>query len=99
VTRSQVAVETLGTFYLLLPLLGGAVVHGACMKYGWFGFLVRPMDAGRRLGGRAIFGHSKTFRGPIMVAVGAWAVHGFQRGASRESAPTARPVCDPWASS
>ena len=37
--------EVLGTVYLLLPLLGGAVVHGACMKYGWLAFLARPMDA------------------------------------------------------
>jgi hypothetical protein len=63
--------EGLGTLYLLLPLLGGALAHGLCMKYGWLAFLARPIDAGRTLGGRAVFGHSKTWRGPILVALGA----------------------------
>jgi hypothetical protein len=80
VTRSQALLDILGTAYWLLPLLGGAAVHGACMKFGWFGFLARPMDGGRRLQGRPVFGHSKTFRGPIMVAAGAAAVYALQSG-------------------
>lgn len=71
--------EILGTVYLLLPLVGGAAVHGACMKYGWLAFLARPMDRGRRLGGQPIFGHSKTWRGPVAVALGAAAVYALQR--------------------
>lgn len=79
-TGSQTALEILGTLYVLLPLLGAAIAHGACMKYGWLGFLARPMDAGRTFRGRPIFGHSKTFRGPIMVAVGSAIVYALQRG-------------------
>lgn len=71
--------EVGGTLYLLAPLLGGAVVHGACMKFGWLASLARPMDFGRELGGRPLFGHSKTFRGPILVAAGAAAVYALQR--------------------
>ena len=72
--------EILGTAYWGLPLLGGAIVHGACMKFGWVGFLARPMDGGRRLRGRPVFGHSKTFRGPVLVAVGSAAVYALQCG-------------------
>ena len=50
--RNVVVQDALGTFYLLAPLIGGAVVHGACM----LGFLARPTDGGRTLGGRPRFG-------------------------------------------
>jgi hypothetical protein len=78
VTSSHLVREILGTAYLLLPLLGGAAVHGICMKYGWLAFLARPMDGGRCYRGRPLFGHSKTFRGPVLVAVGAAAVFTLQ---------------------
>jgi CDP-2,3-bis-(O-geranylgeranyl)-sn-glycerol synthase len=71
--------ELLGVVYLLAPLLGGAVVHGVCMRQGWLAFLARPMDFGRTWRGRAIFGHSKTFRGPLLVAAGSAAVYALQR--------------------
>jgi hypothetical protein len=71
--------EIAGAAYLCLPLLGGAVVHGVCMRQGWLAFLARPIDAGRRLRGRPIFGDSKTWRGPVTVAAGATAVYGLQR--------------------
>jgi len=62
--------ELAGTAYLLLPLLGGAVAHGLCMKYGWLSWLKRPIDAGASWRGRPLFGASKTWRGPVMVAAG-----------------------------
>ena len=71
--------EVAGAAYLCLPLLGGAIVHGACMKYAWLGFLARPIDGGRTLRGRPLFGHSKTWRGPLAVSAGAAAVFGLQR--------------------
>ena len=63
----------------MLPLLGGAVVHGLCLRYGWLGFLARPIDAGRTLHGRPLLGHSKTLRGPLTVAAGAGVVWTLQR--------------------
>ena len=72
--------ELLGVVLLLLPLIGGALVHGLCTKYGWLGFLAKPIDAGRSFRGRPIFGHSKTFRGPVCVAAGAAAVWALQQG-------------------
>jgi len=70
--------EILGTAYLLLPVLSGAAVHGLCMRYGWLACLARPMDAGRRFRGRPLFGASKTFRGPVAVALGAAAAFALQ---------------------
>jgi CDP-2,3-bis-(O-geranylgeranyl)-sn-glycerol synthase len=37
------------------------------------------MDGGTTLRGRPLFGHSKTFRGPILVAIGFAAVYTLQR--------------------
>jgi hypothetical protein len=67
----------LGTVLLLLPLLGGAAVHGVCMRFDWLAFLKQPIDGGRTSRGRRVFGHSKTWRGPVLVALGAalvWAL-------------------------
>ena len=71
--------EIAGVTYLLVPLLGAALMHGTFMKYGWLAFLARPMDFGRTFRGRPLFGHSKTFRGPILVAIGAQAIFAVQR--------------------
>lgn len=81
--------EVLGTAYLLLPLLGGAVVHGVCMKYGWLAFLARPIDGGRTLRGRPLFGPSKTLRGPLLVSFGTAAVFAFQAGPLHRLEPLA----------
>jgi CDP-2,3-bis-(O-geranylgeranyl)-sn-glycerol synthase len=67
---TSLAREIAATAWLLLPLLAGAVVHGLCMKHGWLAFLARPIDGDRTWRGRPIFGHSKTFRGPVCVAAG-----------------------------
>lgn len=71
--------EVLGVAYQLLPLLGGAAVHGLCMRNGWLGFLARPIDGGRSFRGRPLFGASKTWRGPLLVALGAGAVWALQQ--------------------
>lgn len=68
----------LGIAYLLLPLLGGGVFHGLCMKYEWFSLLKRPIDCGRTVRGRRLFGANKTFRGPVAVGLGAALVLGLQ---------------------
>ena len=70
--------ELAGSVYLLFPLLGGALLHGACMKYGWLAALKRPIDAGARWRGRPLFGANKTWRGPATVAVGAGAFLALQ---------------------
>jgi hypothetical protein len=71
--------EILGTAWLLLPLVGGALLHGLCMRQGWLAFLARPIDGGIALGKRPLFGRSKTWRGPVTVAIGAGAVWALQQ--------------------
>jgi hypothetical protein len=82
--------EIAGTLYLLLPLLGGALAHGLCMKQGWLAFLARPIDAGATWRGERLFGHSKTLRGPILVAVGSAAVFALQQEVLHRFAPFAQ---------
>jgi hypothetical protein len=71
--------EILATVYLLAPLLGGAIAHGVCMRFDWLAFLKRPIDGGRSWRGRRLFGHSKTWRGPLLVAAGSGAVWWLQQ--------------------
>lgn len=65
-------------------MLGAALLHGLCLRYDWLAFLARPIDGGRTWRGRPIFGHSKRWRGPIVVAAGAGAVFALQRQALHE---------------
>jgi CDP-2,3-bis-(O-geranylgeranyl)-sn-glycerol synthase len=76
---AALARELLATLWLLAPLLGGALFHGLCMRQGWLAALARPIDAGRSWRGRAVFGHSKTWRGPVCVAAGSGACFALQQ--------------------
>lgn len=67
-----------GLLYLLLPLLGGAIASGLCIRFGWLRALARPIDGGRTLGGRPIFGPNKTLRGVLAVVIGNTLVLGLQ---------------------
>ena len=80
-------VEFAGTLYLLLPLLGGAIFHGLCMKRGWLVALARPIDGGKTWRGRPLFGRTKTYRGPIAVAIGAALTWELQRSVLHGWAP------------
>jgi CDP-diglyceride synthetase len=70
--------DLLGTSYLLAPLLGGAVFHGLCVRYGWLSFLARPIDRGRTLRKAPVFGANKTYRGLAALALGTGALAGLQ---------------------
>jgi hypothetical protein len=60
------------------------------MKYGWLALLARPVDRGAKWRGEPLFGHSKTFRGPILVAAGSAAVFALQQEVLHCFAPFAR---------
>jgi CDP-archaeol synthase len=55
---------------LLMPLLLGLVCHGLCMKFRWLSQLATPIDQGRTLRGRRLFGVNKTYRGIVVVGLG-----------------------------
>jgi hypothetical protein len=71
-------IELLRISYMLLPLLLGLAIHGLCMKFGWLGFLGRPIDGGKTFRGRRLFGSNKTYRGIIAVGLGTAAGLGIQ---------------------
>jgi CDP-2,3-bis-(O-geranylgeranyl)-sn-glycerol synthase len=62
--------EFLKVSYLLSPLLVGLAAHGMCIRFGWLRSLARPIDAGKTLRGRQLFGANKTYRGIVAVALG-----------------------------
>jgi hypothetical protein len=55
--------------FLGSPLLPAAIAHGLCIKYDWLDGLKRPLDFGRRLKGKRIFGDHKTWRAPVIYVV------------------------------
>lgn len=63
----QLAAEFL---YLYAPLLLSAAISGVVMRQNWLAFSRRPIDAGRTLGGKRIFGDSKTWRGVLVAVLG-----------------------------
>ncbi|HET8937548.1 MAG TPA: CDP-archaeol synthase [Polyangiales bacterium] len=56
--------------YLYAPLLLSAAISGVVMRQDWLAFARRPIDAGRLLHGKRIFGDSKTWRGVLVAVVG-----------------------------
>ena len=70
--------EFLKVSYTLVPLLLGLTVHGLCIRFGWLGWLARPIDAGATLGGKRLFGVNKTYRGIVAVALGTGAGFALQ---------------------
>src|SRR5262245_14949240 len=70
--------EFLNVSYTLSPLLVGLAFHGLCIKFGWLGWLARPIDAGATLRGQPLLGANKTYRGVLAVALGTAAGVGLQ---------------------
>jgi hypothetical protein len=64
--------------YLLLPLLGGALANGLCIRFGWLHRLAVPLDRGICLRGKMLFGPNKTVRGIVLIGLGNMVVFGVQ---------------------
>lgn len=70
--------QVLQVAYLLLPLLGGALANGLCIRFGWLHRLAVPIDRGICFRGRRLFGPNKTVRGIVLVGLGNMVVFGVQ---------------------
>lgn len=55
---------------LFAPFVAGLLAHGLSLRFGWPRSLGAPIDRGRTLRGRPLFGASKTWRGVVAVALG-----------------------------
>jgi hypothetical protein len=56
--------------WLLAPLFVGLAFHGLCIRFRWLRRLAIPVDGGRTLRGKRLFGDNKTWRGIVAVALG-----------------------------
>ena len=70
--------ELLRIAYLFLPLLGGAVAQGLCIRYNWLSALAHPVDFHLTIRQRRLFGDNKTLRGFIIFSLGATLVFVLQ---------------------
>jgi len=70
--------EFLQMAYLFLPLLGGALFHGLCVRYHWLAFLARPLDYRATVRGQRLFGDHKTLRGVLAIGIGSMFVMAVQ---------------------
>jgi hypothetical protein len=56
--------------WVFLPVLGAPALHAPVLKYDLFKGLKKPIDGGRTLRGRRIFGDNKTWRGALFMTAG-----------------------------
>jgi len=68
--------------YLFAPLLVSAALAGVVQRFDLFAALRRPIDAGRSIGGRRVFGENKTWRGVVVAVVGSIATAALQKTAA-----------------
>lgn len=57
-------------FSITLPILISGLFFIASMKFGWFSYLNKPIDFGKRLGKTDIFGPNKNWRGAVLYIFG-----------------------------
>ena len=56
--------------WVFLPVLGSPVAHAPVLKWNLLAGLARPVDGGRTLRGRRLFGDNKTWRGALFMTAG-----------------------------
>ena len=56
--------------WVFLPVLGAPVAHAPVLKWDLFKTLKTPVDGGRTLRGRRLFGDNKTWRGALFMTAG-----------------------------
>jgi len=58
------------TFYFGTPIIFAALIHGFVLKYNWLVWLKKPLDAGKKVWGKPLFGANKTWRGLVVSTFG-----------------------------
>ena len=56
--------------WVFLPVLGAPLAHAPVLKWDLFGPLKVPVDGGRTVRGRRVFGANKTLRGALFMTLG-----------------------------
>ena len=56
--------------WVLLPVLGAPLAHAPVLRGDWLAGLARPLDGGRSVRGRRVFGDNKTWRGALVMSSG-----------------------------
>src|SRR3954469_3403383 len=59
--------------WLFLPVGGAWIAHAPVLRWDLLAGLHRPMDGGRTLRGRRLFGDNKTWRGALVMSSGVFA--------------------------
>lgn len=76
-------------FWLSATTIAAGTLHMVAVRRDWLAGLARPLDGGVRLGGQALFGPNKTWRGLLFMAlvpVPMGALQGLAWGAAAEAA-------------
>ena len=65
-----IALAAARVLYLFSPLLVSAGLSGVVLRFDLLGRINRPIDGGRTLSGRRLFGDGKTWRGAVTAIIG-----------------------------
>ncbi len=65
-------------FWFFLPAYVANMAPVFALKYGWFPYLNKPVDFGKKFKGEPLFGHHKTIRGFVAGIIGAYLTILFQ---------------------
>jgi hypothetical protein len=58
--------------WVVAPVLGAYVAHAPVLRFDLFRALARPLDGGATIRNRRVFGPNKTWRGALVMLVGAF---------------------------
>jgi len=61
----------LKVIYLAFPLILGGILQSMVLRWNFFERFTVPMDLGQTFRGKRIFGDNKTFRGLVVMVIGA----------------------------
>jgi CDP-2,3-bis-(O-geranylgeranyl)-sn-glycerol synthase len=60
----------MSVLWVFVPVLGAPVLHAPVLTFDLLKGLKKPLDFGKTIGGKRVFGDNKTWRGAIVMLVG-----------------------------